>query len=56
MTEENKLYVPWSDKKEELEELTGDDEGGNYQESIKAKAWDRAEDQIFVFIMTIALM
>lgn len=50
MTDTKKmLYVPWVEKRKEIEEAFDN-------EDQTAKAWDRGEDMIFLFIMTIVLM
>ena len=58
MSEDKKLYVPWSEKREEVKEaLSLDDEQTQDDDQLlRGKAWDRTEDQVFIFIMTIALM
>lgn len=57
MKEEKKLYVPWAEKLKELaEDLGSEDDAKRYDNQFRSKSWDRAEDQIFIFIMTIALM
>jgi hypothetical protein len=57
MKEEKKLYVPWDEKLKELaEELGSEDDAKGYDNAFRSKSWDRTEDQIFIFIMTVALM
>ena len=58
MTEDKKLYVPWSEKREEVKEALGldDEQTQDDAQLLRAQAWDRTEDQVFIFIMTIALM
>lgn len=45
----NMLYVPWVEKRKEIEDAFDNEEQ-------TAKAWDRGEDLMFLYIMTIALM
>ena len=57
MTEEKKLYVSWAEKLKELaEDLGSEDDAREYDNPFRSKLWDRTEDQIFIFIMTVALM
>jgi hypothetical protein len=58
MTDGKNLYLPWSEKREEIKDDLGPDEDQAQEEGekLRGQAWDRTEDQIFIFIMTIALM
>ena len=47
MSERNPLFIPWSEKRKEIEEILGDEE-------LLAKAWELDEEFIFYFLMLLA--
>lgn len=58
MATDKKLYLTWSEKKAELPgyEFPDDDEKEINLEKLRSSGWNRTEDQIFIFVMTVALM